>query len=104
MGSPIKKNVLGSAFGRGPNISAVHNTKKRESSMPPKKEPMGTYVFYSMYEKKRVEVDPATVVVNTKTSTTKTGKTVTRYQAVGEDSQGRLLYKFVGAKDLHNYQ
>ena len=54
--------------------------------------------FYSMYEKKRVSVDPSKITVKEiKRTSEKTGKVSVRYQAVGEDGQGRKVYKFISA-------
>lgn len=74
-------------------------------SNAPKKEkvPMKTNEFYSCYDRKRVECNMETVTVNKIVRETKTGKETTRYQAVGVDSQGRKLYKFIGKKDVHLY-
>ena len=48
--------------------------------------------FYSMYERKKVEINPDSVQVKAYTNA-KTGNV--RYQAVAQDGQGRKLYKFI---------
>lgn len=73
-------------------------------SAKPEKTPMKTNEFYSCYDRKRVECDMSKVTVKELVRETKTGKTTTRYQAVGLDDQGRKLYKFIGKKDLGLYQ
>ena len=70
----------------------------------PAKTPMKTNEFYSCYDRKRVACDMSNVTVKELVRETKTGKTTTRYQAVGLDDQGRKLYKFIGKKDLGLYQ
>lgn len=59
--------------------------------------PMGPNEFYSMRSKSRVTVDPKDVEVKVLTRQTKTGKTSTRYQAIGVDSDGHKVYKFISA-------
>ena len=59
---------------------------------------MAANEFYSMYEKQRVKVDPATINIVEHTRTTKSGSESIRYQAVATDDQGRKLYKFVNAE------
>ena len=59
--------------------------------------PMGPNEFYSMRSRSRVSVDPENMEVKVLTCKTKTGKTSTRYQAIGVDSDGHKVYKFISA-------
>ena len=87
-----------------PIYSTSENTHTHAMSEKPKKIPMSTDEFYSCYERKRVKCDMSKVTVKELVRETKTGKTTTRYQAVGLDEQGRKLYKFIGSKDLDVYR
>lgn len=84
--------------------TATTATATKATAAKPKKTPMKSNEFYSMHARARVVVDPSTIEVKVLTRELKGGGTSERYQAIGQDTNGKKVYKFISKALAEQFQ